>query len=367
MAQSFVVRRYKEGDEKGIVELMGLCSGKVDFDYWMKHWVWEYKENPFGKIIWITEHKGQIVSHVALVRVNLKVGKKVFKSAIVADAMTHPNFRQRGLQRKIYAVQDVELVKAGIYLAYWFPSDIFHKHPDERSYAVCKIPVLIRFLGANGILRVLTRSRGLAKVLSIWLNPIIGLFFRSKEKPLIGSVKIAKIEQFDDRIDDFWKDVSVYFDITVVRNKEYLNWRYFKNPDSNFTVLLAEDDEKILGYIVFCSKDETGFIVDVLVYPLRLDVIQSLVSMAVEQLQEEKANWIFCWMSRNNPYYKVLRANSFISSPLPNYPFRVTIYSPSKVPTEFVRNPNNWYLTLADTDGITTIQHIIARGREILP
>ena len=56
-------------------------------------------------------------------------------------------------------------------------------------------------------------------------------------------------------------------------------------------------------------------------------------------------------MLKNNPYYKVLRANGFI--PIQSkYPFGVSMYSPSNVPTEFVKNPNNWYLTLGDTNGI---------------
>jgi len=350
LAQSFVVRRYKQGDEKGIVELMRLCFGRADFDYWMKHWVWEYKESPLGKDVWIVEHNGQIVATHSHIPVNLKVGKKIFKSCIGADSMTHPNFRRRRLQRKIEDIAHDELVKAGIYFSYYFPGDVFHKHRGV-SYEVCKIPVMMKILDTNEITRELVGNKFLAKVLSFCLNPIISVFFRSKKNSIPEDLKITKIAQFDDRINDFWQNVSRYFGIIVVRNKEYLNWRYFQRPDSNFKVLLAEEDEKILGYIVFSSKDEKGFIVDLLVYPHRLDVIQSLVLMAVEQLRKEKVHRTICRMLKNNPYYKVLRANGFI--PLsPKYPFGVTIYSPSNAPTEFVKNPNNWYLTFGDIDGI---------------
>ena len=352
MAQSFVIRKYKQGDEKGIVELMRLCFGRADFDYWMKHWVWEYKENPLDKDIWIVEHNGQIVACHAHVPINLKVGKKIFKSCIAVDHMTHPNFRRRRLQWKIGDIAHDELRKAGIYFSYYFPGEVFHKHRRRGAqYEVYKIPVMMKILDTNEILRELTGSRFLSKVLSVWLNPTISIFFRSKKSSIIEDLKITEITHFDDRINDFWKNVSRYFGIIVVRNKEYLNWRYFKRPDSNFKVLLAEEDEKILGYIVFSSKDEKGFIVDLLVDPHRIDVIQSLVSTAVEQLREEKVHRIVCWMLKNNPYYKVLRANGFIPYSS-KYPFGVTIYSPSNVPVEFVKNPNNWYLTLGDTDGI---------------
>ena len=352
MPQSFVVRKYKEGDEKGIVELMMLCFGRADYDYWMKHWVWQYKENPLGNHIWIVEHDGQIVAHDAHIPLSLKVGKKVLKSCIGVDAMTHPNFRRRGLQRKIEDIHDDELVKEGIHFSYNFPGEVFHKHKRTGfDYDVCKIPVMSKFFDTNEIIRKLTGSRFLARVLSVWLNPIIGIFFRSKRKPLIKNVKIIEITRFDDRINDFWKNISRHFNIIVVRNKEYLNWRYFQRPNSKFKVLLAEDDDKILGYIVFSSKDEKGFIIDLLVYPNKLNVIQSLVSTAVEQLREEKVHQITCQMLKNNPNYKVLRANGFV--PIPSkYPLRVSIFSPSNAPTEFLKNPNNWYLTLGDRDGI---------------
>jgi hypothetical protein len=286
----------------------------------MKHWVWEYKENPFGKDVWIAEHGGQIVACHAHVLVNIKVREKTWKSCIGADSMTHPNFRRRGLQRKMEDVSHDELVKAGIYFAYYFPGEVFHRHQRRgKNYDVCKMPIMIKVFNTDRILMELFRSRLLARVLSVWLNPVIGVFFRSKKKPVIEKVKTTRIVQFDDRINDLWKNVSRYFDIIVVRNKEYLNWRYFQRPNSNFKVLLAKEEGKILGYIVFSFRDEKGFIVDLLVCPHRLDVIQSLVLMAMEQLQKEKVHWILCWMLKNNPYYEVLRVNGFIPH-LSKYP-----------------------------------------------
>jgi hypothetical protein len=319
----------------------------------MKYWVWEYEENPLGKVIWVVEHNDHIVAQMGLIRVDLKVGGKIFKSVIYADAMTHPNFRRRGLQRAIEAQTENELVKAGIYFSYWFPGEIFRNHGRHGVDYIYKLPVLVKFFDTDETIRKLIGSSFFSKVLSLWLSPIMDVLFRPKKEAVIEGVKITKIAQFDDRINDFWKNVSRYFDIIVVKNREYLNWRYFQRPNSNLNVLLAEDDSKILGYIVFSSRsrDKRGFIVDLLVYPHRLDVIQNLVSMAVKQLRKEKVNMIICLMLENNPYHKILRANGFI--PISSrFVLGISIYFPSRVPSELVKNPNNWYLTLGDTDGI---------------
>lgn len=186
------------------------------------------------------------------------------------------------------------------------------------------------------------------------MNPIFSIFFRSKRKPVIEDVEITEAKRFDDRINYFWERVSKCFRIIVVRDEKYLNWRYFKKPDSNFKVVLAERDGKVQGYIVFSSKGGEGFIVDLLVYPHRLNVAQKLVSTAVRHFQEEKVHRIICLMLKNNPYYRMLRTNGFIRIPS-KFGFGVSIYSPSKIPAEFLKNPDNWYLTLGDTDGILTI------------
>jgi ribosomal protein S18 acetylase RimI-like enzyme len=354
LAQSFIVRKYREGDEKGIVELMLLCFGRTDYDYLIKHWFWEYEENPLGKIAWVVEHKGQIVAHIGLVRVNVKVDEKILRSIIAADAMTHPKFRRRRLQRKMFVPSDKELVKANIHFSYWFPGEIMLKHGRQGIDYTCKIPALVKFLDTYETIRELVGSRFLAKVLSVFLNPTIRVFFRSKRKPVIEDVKIKEVKQFDDRINVFWETVSKFFRIIVVRDKKYLNWRYFRRPDSDFKVFLAETNGKVQGYIVFSSKGGEGYIVDLLVHPHRLNVAQKLVSTAVRHFRQEKVHRIICLMLKNNPYYRMLRTNGFIHISS-KFGFGVSIYSPSKVPAGFLKNPDNWYLTLGDTDGISEI------------
>jgi hypothetical protein len=357
LAQTIVVRKYEKGDEKDIFELWRVCYGEVSYDYFIKHWVWECEKNPLGKHIWIAECNGKMVAHLLYIPVDLKVGKEIFRSVIVTHAMTHPNFQGKGLQRRLQAVSREELVKEGIYVLFWWPREIFYRHRRKESdYLVCKIPVMEKFLDTDEFMEEVTRSRFLAKCISIWLNPILRVFFGSKKNPVNENLKIKEITRFDDRINDFWEDVSRNFSIIVVRKKEHLNWQYFQRPNSNFKVLLAEEDEKILGYIVFTSEDKKGFVADLLAYPHRPDVAQSLITIATKQLREENVHRIFCQMLKlNNPYYRILRANSFLQMSSSKYPFGVTVYSPSKVLREFLRSPRNWYLTANDLGARTTI------------
>jgi len=74
-----------------------------------------------------------------------------------------------------------------------------------------------------------------------------------------------------------------------------------------------------------------------------------LISKAIDGLKKEKVSLIVCSMMKNNPYYKVFRENGFIRH-LGSY--ILALADSSKVSVMFVKEPNNWYLTLGDTDGI---------------
>ena len=72
------------------------------------------------------------------------------------------------------------------------------------------------------------------------------------KQPDIGSkVFIKKISAFDERIDEFWKIVNDNHDFILERGREYLNWRYCDFRAGEFIVEQAEEDGKILGYIVY--------------------------------------------------------------------------------------------------------------------
>ena len=76
------------------------------------------------------------------------------------------------------------------------------------------------------------------------------------------------VSRFDERINHLWTRVSNQHNIMVVRNKDYLNWRYIAVPDVDYLVCLAEKAGEILGYIILrCIQREyrkVGIIFDIL-------------------------------------------------------------------------------------------------------
>ena len=347
MTQPWSVRIYKEGDEEEILKLRKLCFGSANLD----EWIWEFKNSPLDSLMMVAESEGQIVGFLSYLFVKMKVKNEILKGSIVCDAMVHPDFRRKGLWRTLNKILWEEAEKKGNGISYSFRKRASALLKEQS--AICRVPVLVKFFDTYEEMKKRVGNQFLAKILSIFANSIFRFFYRTKKCPPVKNLVLSEITEPDDRINSFWVEASTAFKIAIVRDKEYLKWRYFQRPNSNFKVLLAEEGSEILGYIVFSVQrtpdDKIGYIIDIITHPDRPEIIQFLISKAVDRIRKEKVSLILCKMMKNNAYYKVFRENGFFKI-LGSY--LIVRADPSKVPEMFVKDPNNWYLTFGDSDGI---------------
>ena len=59
-----------------------------------------------------------------------------------------------------------------------------------------------------------------------------------------SSLSFKEIARFDNRVNDLWETAKNGFKTIVVRNDQFLNWRYISRPDIHYHVYGAYDHEK---------------------------------------------------------------------------------------------------------------------------
>jgi predicted N-acetyltransferase YhbS len=97
---SLVVRSYREGDEKGIVELLKLCFS--DFNRWgvtVEDWI-SFEDGDYGyrrENALVAELDGRIVGHLHVVFRRVYIGASQVDVCGIANVSTHPDFRGRGI------------------------------------------------------------------------------------------------------------------------------------------------------------------------------------------------------------------------------------------------------------------------------
>ncbi len=152
-------------------------------------------------------------------------------------------------------------------------------------------------------------------VLRIKLETIFNrLGHRPYWRPAERTWSITTLERFDDRIEGFFEEAAKPFDFLIVRGKDYMNWRYCEPAGGRFTVRVAEQDGRILGYLVFKVGEGSGYIADLLALPGRIDVVRSLVEDALHLFREVGVELVTCWMIWRHPYNGMLRRYGFVDS-----------------------------------------------------
>ena len=166
--------------------------------------------------------------------------------------------------------------------------------------------------------------------------------------------RIRKVSFFDDKINGLWNTVSKDYAILVVRNAEYLNWRYVKKPNSSYDVFLAEKDDTIRGYLVLTTRmaryQKVGYIVDI--FANSKNTIRHLIRTAIEYLNDKKVDLISSWTMKGSLCHRILTENGFVHNYFPKGIRLITRVNLRKLLELYKSAQENWYVAMGDSDGI---------------
>jgi len=218
------------------------------------------------------------------------------------------------------------------------------------------IPVKLRTLVKPVYPRQLLETKLRFSPLVSILCPIVEIASRTilkigTAKAKEGNVTISQETAFPDDIDTLWERASKNYDIMLVRNREYLRWRYVANPD-NYSILIARSDSgEILGYMVTklasSGDKKTGFLVDFLVTEDKPDVFRRLLVTAVGEYFKARVNLALVWAIKGSMYDRILLRCGFI----PYIDVPLSCYN-NEIGSKVVSGTHKWHFTMGDTDNI---------------
>lgn len=335
----FNVRRYCEGDEDALIELL-----TKSFPAWREgsstseFWNWKYKRNPLGffpSTIGLVQHLDKLVAHFALIPRRVKIRNSVVLAGLMADATTHPDYRGQGLFMTLAEKVLTEIKNDGFKMAYAFglgsriltmkipwtcarASYVQSSVSALRARSI-KVPMqLVKVWNMKKIVKIFSRSNLLAQITDAgfeWLTRA------SDEKTSFASTVdypgIRQVQSFDRRYDVFYTSASENYDVITERSSRYLNWRYIDTPSSmEYTVFSAEEENQIKGYIVLRCLNEQGLIVgnivDILALPNRDEVVTLLISKSLKFFKARGVDLVRCLMLSSHPYYRILQDSGFL-------------------------------------------------------
>lgn len=357
MTTAWSHRTYKLGDESQIFELVKAVWEQEqqipEKEQWIKGWRWMFADNPAGSsIIFLAEHNGKLVGEYPLVMADMKIGGRIAKAGQIADTMTHPKYRRQGIAFSLGGEALRQLKEQGALLAFGFPTDeAYLLHCKSGWLDICSIRLMIKPLNLRTMLeRHLTRNKLLLDVLSAIGELALKIIFRAERTPQIDGLTITKLSYFDDRFNEFWERIAEDYNIIVVRNKSYLNWRYVDVPNASYDIYAAEKYGKICGYVIldrkYLRRLVFGRILDIIAPLHERKIVQCLISKAVEHFEKERVDAVISGIVANR-YCKDFLKIGFIPSPRSKSRF-IAYKTFADLPDGLLKNPENWFIQLGD-------------------
>lgn len=265
----------------------------------------------------LAEKNGRLAGFAHALRQDVIVSGKRRVGLNHCDSSTHPDFQGQGISRaRVRFDEDVNhLGDLGLmFTSHPTMLNVNRRDPFSHWFGN-RIVVRVRALDARRLAagrrtRLRTWMRGAIH----YVTQIAGDAGDVLSHRRASAIQMREISRFDERIDEFFEEASKPFDFIVARTAQYLNWRYCDPRGGTFTPVLAELDDKILGYVVLKMARGNGFIADLLALPSRRDVAADLVRHAIAMAKRHPAMSLTCWMPLHHPYTGLLRLHGFFDS-----------------------------------------------------
>lgn len=327
MREEYIIRMFQSGDEEALVNLL-----KIIFNPWpdrdlivtdLDHYKWKYVDNP--AVLNVTSvgiSDGRIIGCNHGFTIKIKLGDKIYLGSQATDFGVHPDFRRKGLSKKISAIKTDFMNNNGITFVYALtqnPIVVESNLRYGRKLLPYKLVEMIKLRDVEKHIKM-TESRKtpgknlLFKILSLVQKLRSTIFDNPIDERIIS---IRKIDKFNAEIEEFIKKIQDEFSFILVRNSDYLNWRYCDPRGGNYDIYIAEEDSKPLGYLVLRLnrlKPEypTGWIMDLLTIPNRPDIVSALISHAINYFDENDVNVIRYWILKGHPNVRIFQKNGFV-------------------------------------------------------
>lgn len=358
-----ILRPYKEGDENGIARLIfNNFPDTMDVESIRKTWFWQFR-NKFSRYapVMVASSKGEIVAQYAVMWMRLNYKGETIGGAISTATVTDKEFRGKGLFTNLAKALYEQIRLDGNQLVYGFPNSQSTRGFIDRLnwFKVCHFPVLVRPMKSYPFIQKAIKTDYLCRPIGFWadlfyrtlleiLNP-----YKAKNKTQIANLGGRTREDMN----SIWKCTHLERKIAIIRDAEYLEWRYLRKPFFKYNMDVALSAGSTIGYLITYFGEMQGiktlYIMEMIALRDNRDIYKRLIERAVELAKKQQADAISILVLRNSPNYSLLLRNGFIPVPRRMFPQRIYFGARANgelIDDKYVRDWKNWYISWGDLD-----------------
>ena len=336
MVENVLIRKYREGDEENIVNLLQLV-----FKDWptldiscspLEYWRWKHQTGTNKNFVTVAEHENQIIGCHHAIEVTIQVNNKALPCTTTCDFAVHPDYRKKGISQKMgYNYSRPWRTKEGMVFDYFIVGNPILVKSFSKTRPKFPIKIInmtnIRDINLHTQKNPRKNNTLLRNGYKILCN--INNIKNKLTKPTKPyKYEITETHTFPEHMNTFWEATSHYYDFIIKRDTEVLNHRYCDPRNRASKIFIAKNKDEIQGYAVlrinrYNPDYPVGYIVDLLARPDQNHAIGALVSKSMEYFNENEINIVNCQIPRKHEYTGILSKLGFIDSRVSLYIFYV--------------------------------------------
>ena len=357
--KSFELRGYKPGDETAICALFervfGKPMGKTES---LRHWRWEFLGNPAKTIaIKLAWDGNRLIGQEAANILRIYSQGKEYLALLIFDTMTDPDYQGLGIFTETAKQFYKDLSEKGYVFVFGFPNVnvIFARTKKLNWKIIYDTPISVRPLDVGGFVSEKTKSVFLGKCASAFCKKVFSATPREKTRDT--EIDIRKVKQFDTWADGLWDKCKNQHKLWVVRDYQYLSWRYDMRPESNYDLYTAWENNILAGYIITTEinrkEGKIVFIADVLADIKVNGVVDSLLKAVIQESIKKGAAMISSMVMPNSVYKSAFRKKYFMKLPRILLPQEIYFGAESlnnDLSKDFIYDAHSWHISWGDTD-----------------
>jgi len=317
---AWIIRPYEPGDESALVALYERVFGRPMS---VAHWRWKLGHagrvpNVFVAVV--RDGTGdRIVSQCAAIPLRYLGPTGELHAMVAVDAMTDPDFRRQGLLTAVHRQGYGVWRDAGFAFVAGLPNQQWGSR--ARALGWRELFPLAWRLHPLRLDRIVARRYGLlAQTVARMANAPWNIYWarRRRTNSEIHIRRVTTAHCFD----DFWRRLETSRGqrsiCTLVRDREWIDWRYLSAPDSTYVVLIAEADDAVVGYAVCRLRVDgdrrVGYVPELAALKDDATVLQALLRSAITELAANGAELVASLTRPGTPLDRVLRGAGFLFS-----------------------------------------------------
>lgn len=322
------------------------------------HIVWQYASPPGGGAYtaFAVDQDGQDAAVYSVFKVKAKVYGDTVNVCQSLDTLTDKSHRGKGLfpivASKVFRKCDDD----GVAFIYGFPNSSSAPGFFNRlGWRKMGVPPFLFYM--NNILFPLAYFFRKKFFLKNYMF-LLYLFVRRSFLGRLNGFQVERSVEFcTNDYDMLWNKFSENIAVTVLRDSEYMEWRYKEKPRNKYSYVSVKKDGELAGVVVFCMADKhngrIGYIMDVIYDPTNPDIASFLVAEAVISMSALGVDVVLAWSAPKHPGNGAYKKSIFLRMPRILQPIKLYFgcrLNPNVSSTEIA--VSDFYVSYADSDTV---------------